>query len=191
MLMNPDLILADEAVSALDVSLRTEMMDLMLDLQERFNTSYLFISHDLANAWYLTKKSDGLIGVMYLGQLVEIGPPDQIINDPQHPYTKALLWATPDFHGNRDRGDSPLRSIDIPDPVNPPSGCRFHTRCPEAREACKSETPPSYDAAASHLATCFRLDESHEYWNSEPLGDEEPVRSAGDAGADQTGSADD
>ena len=172
LLMNPDLILADEAISALDVSLRIEMMDLLLDLQEQFDTSFVFISHDLSNARYLTEKSDGLIGVMYLGELVEIGSPAQIINDPRHPYTKALRWATPDLLPGGD-DEVPLRNIDVPDPINPPSGCRFHTRCPEAREACTKASPEPMTVSRDHKAACFREYRNHEYWNSPPLVDEE------------------
>lgn len=172
LLLNPDLVLGDEAVSALDVSLRVDMMDLMLDLRERFETSFLFISHDLANARYLAEKADGRIGIMYLGELVEIGPADQIIKQPKHPYTKVLKWATPSIHSD-DTGrsiDTPVREIDIPDPVNPPAGCRFHTRCPVAREACTKEAPDLLDVAGSRQRTaCFRQDSTHEYWNSQEL----------------------
>jgi len=135
MLMEPDLVLADEAVSALDVSLRVEMMNLMLELQEMFNTSYLFISHDFANARYLAKKADGRIGVMYLGKLVEIGSADEILQNPKHPYTKTLVWSTPsldpDVAESEIKKQPPVRTADIPDPQNPPSGCNFHTRCPK------------------------------------------------------------
>ena len=172
LLMNPDLILADEAISALDVSLRIEMMDLLLELQDEFDTSYVFISHDLSNARYLTEKADGMIGVMYLGELVEIGPAEQIINDPRHPYTKALRWATPDLLPG-EAEEVPLRKIDIPDPVNPPSGCRFHTRCPKAREACKGSSPELTDLGADHAAACFREQPDLEYWDSTPLPDED------------------
>jgi peptide/nickel transport system ATP-binding protein len=172
LLMNPDLILADESISALDVSLRIEMMDLFLDLQDRFNTSFLFISHDLSNARYLAENADGLIGIMYLGELVEIGPADQIINDPQHPYTKALRWATPDLNLDQDGSDElPMRKIDIPDPVDPPSGCRFHTRCPEAREACKQANPEAFEVSNEHRAACYRVRDDHDYWNSPPVTD--------------------
>jgi peptide/nickel transport system ATP-binding protein len=169
LLMNPDVILADEAISALDVSLRVEMMDLMLELQDEFDTSYVFISHDLSNARYFTQHGDGKIGVMYLGQLVETGPAEQLINDPKHPYTKVLRWATPDLSLEQ-TGDMPMRKIDIPDPVDPPSGCRFHTRCPEAREVCKREQPTNYQINGQRAA-CFRRDESHEYWDSPELVD--------------------
>jgi peptide/nickel transport system ATP-binding protein len=172
LLMNPDLILADEAISALDVSLRVEMMDLMLELQDQFNTSYLFISHDLSNARYLATKADGRIGIMYLGELVEVGTVEEIFNNPQHPYTKVLLWATPDLESDTVT-EPPIREIDVPDPADPPSGCRFHPRCPEAREICSSQTPEEFDITAdgSHRAACYRADENHEYWNSTPLED--------------------
>jgi peptide/nickel transport system ATP-binding protein len=176
LLMNPDLILADEAISALDVSLRIEMMDLFLELQEMFNTSFVFISHDLSNAWYLTEKADGLIGIMYLGKLVEIGPARQILENPQHPYTKALMWATPDLSMDDSEEELPLKTIDIPDPIDPPTGCRFHTRCPEAREVCAREEPTldlvSDDGARRHKAACYRIYDDHEYWDSDPLSNE-------------------
>ncbi|MCU4973466.1 ABC transporter ATP-binding protein [Halobacteria archaeon AArc-m2/3/4] len=175
MLMNPDLILADEPVSALDVSLRVEMMDLMIELQEQFDTSYLFVSHDLSNARYIAEKTGGRIGVVYLGELVEIGRPEEIIHDPQHPYTQALRWATPepDFEGGGMGGESPIREIDVPDPTDPPSGCRYHTRCPEAREVCTREHPEPNEASAAayHEAACFRTDDHHEYWNSPSITD--------------------
>lgn len=173
MLLEPDLILADEAVSALDVSLRVEMMDLMIELQKMFDTSFLFISHDLSNARYLAERMGGRIAVMYLGEIVEIGTASQIINDPRHPYTKALRWATPDLEsvGSEAVEEAPIRKIDVPDPVNPPTGCRYHTRCPEAREVCRSEAPPMFDneQAAYQETACFREDDDHEYWNSPSL----------------------
>ncbi|WP_330633430.1 ABC transporter ATP-binding protein [Halocatena halophila] len=135
LLVQPDLVLADEAVSALDVSLRIEMMDLMLELQSTVETSFLFVSHDLANARYLTERAGGRIGVMYLGKLVEIGTPTEIIESPQHPYTKLLRWATPELDPSLARKAKaetpPVRSIDVPDPTSLPSGCRFHPRCPK------------------------------------------------------------
>ncbi|ELZ65668.1 ABC transporter ATP-binding protein [Haloferax sp. Atlit-10N] len=172
LLMNPDVILADEAISALDVSLRVEMMDLMLDLQSDFDTSFVFVSHDLSNARYFAEHGDGRIGVMYLGNLVEVGPAEQLIGDPSHPYTNVLRWATPNL--SRQSGEAsepPMRKIDIPDPVNPPSGCRFHTRCPEAREACQEVVPQLQQSgeAAGHRVACFRDDPNHSYWDSDPL----------------------
>ena len=170
LLMNPDLILADEAISALDVSLRVEMMDLMIELQDRFNTSYLFISHDLSNAKYITQRSGGRIGIMYLGELVEIGPVERIINDPQHPYTKVLLWATSDLDRPDEMGDPPVRRIDVPDPADPPSGCRFHTRCLQAREVCRQEHPKLL--GDEHRTACFRERDDHEYWDSDDISNE-------------------
>ena len=173
LLMSPDLILADEAISALDVSLRVEMMDLMLEIQEEFDTSYLFISHDLANARYLAKKSGGRIGIMYLGHIVEIGTADQILNDPQHPYTQVLRWSTPPLDPTVARevvgNEPPLRKIDVPDPLDPPSGCNFHPRCPKAREACKEEDPAIVTEQEGIDTACFRVDPDHEYWNSPPV----------------------
>nr|WP_223302077.1 ABC transporter ATP-binding protein [Haladaptatus sp. R4] len=171
MLLNPDVILADEAVSALDVSLRVEMMDLMLDLQDLFDTSYLFISHNLSNARYFAGKSGGRIGVMYLGEIVEIGPAEEIIKNPQHPYTKVLMWSTTDLDIDTESGDPPIEGIDIPDPVNPPGGCRFHTRCPQAREICKHETPSLGGGNdLDHGVSCFRAyRENHPYWGSEKI----------------------
>jgi peptide/nickel transport system ATP-binding protein len=168
LLMNPDLILADEAVSALDVSLRVEMMDLMLDLQDRFSTSFLFISHNLSNARYFTKRAGGSIGIMYMGELVEVGTPDDILQDPKHPYTRVLKWATANLHPDYvEVEDPPVRDIDIPDQTDPPSGCRFHTRCPVAREVCREEHPTLGDE--DHAAACFRDDDNHRYWNSPEL----------------------
>lgn len=174
LLMNPDVILADEAVSALDVSLRVEMMDLMLDLQNEFRTSYLFVSHNLSNARYLAGRSGGRIGVMYLGKLVEIGPVEQVIQNPQHPYTKALKWSTPNLEStNQEKQEPPLRSIEVPDATNPPSGCRFHTRCPEAREVCREEEPQIVTTRQNgkpQHASCFRIYDDHEeYWTSDSI----------------------
>ncbi|CCQ33190.1 Dipeptide ABC transporter ATP-binding domain containing protein [Halorhabdus tiamatea SARL4B] len=172
--MNPDMILADEAVSALDVSLRVEMMDLMLELQDLFNTSYLFISHNLSNARYLAGTVGGRIGVMYLGKIVEIGPAEEMIQNSQHPYTKILKWSTTNIDPDQEPAEEPpIREIDIPDPIDPPSGCPFHTRCPKAREVCTEEVP-DIDESADHGVACFRTDETHEYWNSDPLEDIEP-----------------
>ncbi|WP_330633531.1 ABC transporter ATP-binding protein [Halocatena halophila] len=174
MLLNPELILADEPISALDVSLRVEMMDLLIQLQETFNTSYLFVSHDLSNARYIAEKTGGRIGVVYLGELVEIGPPEQIIHDPQHPYTRALRWATPQLTYRDDRAQTPpIRTIDIPDPTDPPSGCRYHTRCPEARKVCAQSAPATKSGsdAEGHEVACYRVQDDHDYWEDAPIDD--------------------
>jgi len=174
LLMNPDIILADEAISALDVSLRVGMMDLILDLQEMFGTSYIFISHDLANARYLAKQAGGRIAVMYLGRIVEIGPPDEIIQNPSHPYTEVLRWSTPtidpDIARQQMADEPPVRQLDVPDPEDPPSGCNFHPRCRYGREACTTEDPELFEGTGTRSA-CFRALPNHEYWDSAELTD--------------------
>ncbi|GCF15866.1 ABC transporter ATP-binding protein [Haloarcula mannanilytica] len=174
LLLNPDLILADEAISALDVSLRVEMMDLMLELQDIFQTSYLFISHDLSNARYIAEKSGGRIAVMYLGEIVEIGTVEEIVENPQHPYTKALQWATANLYEDDAEAEFPLRKIDVPDPTDLPAGCHFHPRCPKAREVCRQQHPERVHANGDkeNYARCFRADENHEYWDSPEITDE-------------------
>ncbi len=171
LLMDPDAVLADEAISAVDVSLRIEIMDLLLELQAEFETSYLFISHDLSNARYITEHAGGRIAVMYLGEIVEIGTAQRLLTDPRHPYTEVLRWATPALGLDTDGDDEPpVREIDVPDPINPPSGCRFHTRCPVARETCVDTSPELRDCAdVDGAVACFRSDPDHQYWESEPL----------------------
>jgi len=174
MLLEPDLILADEVVSALDVSLRIEIMDLLLDLQEMFGTSYLFVSHNLTNARYIADKADGRIAVMYLGRIVEVGSADEIINDPKHPYTRILKWASlpldPDDARETITDESPMMSEEAPDPRDPPSGCRFHPTCPKAHEVCTEVDPDLIGGEVrEHRAACFREDSTHEYWDSESI----------------------
>jgi len=174
MLLEPDLILADEVVSALDVSLRIEIMDLLLDLQEMFGTSYLFVSHNLTNARYIADKADGRIAVMYLGRIVEIGSAEEIINDPKHPYTQILKWASlpldPDEARETITDESPMMSDEAPDPRNVPSGCRFHPTCPKAHEVCTEVDPDLIGGEVrEHRAACFREDSTHEYWDSESI----------------------
>lgn len=175
MFSEPDVIMADEPVSALDPSLRVEIMDVMLDLQEMFGTSYIFISHNLEHARYLASKADGRIAIMYLGEIVEIGDAESIIQNPKHPYTEVLKWATlpvnPIEAQTAVREEIPLRTMEVPDAANKPSGCHFHSRCPYAREACTEQDPPLIpaDAVAEQRAACFREDDEHEYWDSTPL----------------------
>jgi len=174
MLLEPDLILADEVVSALDVSLRIEIMDLLLDLQEMFGTSYLFVSHNLTNARYMADKADGRIAVMYLGRIVEVGSAEEIINDPKHPYTQILKWASlpldPDDARKTITEESPMMSQEAPDPRDIPSGCRFHTTCPKAHEVCTEVDPDLIGGEErEHRAACFREDSTHEYWDSESI----------------------
>jgi peptide/nickel transport system ATP-binding protein len=177
MLVEPDLILADEPVSALDPSLRVDLMDLMLELQETFETSFLFISHNLEHTRYFASQADGRLGVMYLGELVEFGPVEEVLQNPKHPYTQILKWATLPIHPDEARAtleqESPLRGSEAPDAENPPSGCRFHTRCPKAREACVDQTPDLLTGGdGAHRAACYREDPDHEYWDTEPLAED-------------------
>lgn len=176
MLLEPDLIFADEPVAALDTSLRVEIMDLMLELQDQFGTSFLVVSHNLEHARYLAARAGGRIAIMYLGEIVEIGPAEDVIENPKHPYTKVLKWATLPAHPDSARAalaaEMPLREFEPSDIGDPPSGCRFHPRCPKARTACREESP-ALDATgdAGHRAACFREQSSPEYDRSEPLGE--------------------
>lgn len=139
----PKFIMADEVTSMLDASLRLGIIDLMLDLQREFKTSYLFITHDLAIARYFTLKGGGEIGVMYLGRIVEIGGGEEIIQHPIHPYTQALVTSTPipDPELTRKRGIPPLKSLELPKPTEIPPGCAFHTRCPYSEKICEEKVP--------------------------------------------------
>ena len=139
--IRPKFIVADEAVSMLDVSLRIEILDLLLKAKDMFKTTYLFITHDFGMARYFAR--DGGIAVMYLGNIAEIGETEEVIHKPMHPYTKTLLMATPtpDPKLARERSPPPLKSIEIPSLVNPPPGCKFHTRCPYAEKLCEEKAP--------------------------------------------------
>jgi oligopeptide/dipeptide ABC transporter ATP-binding protein len=169
--MNPEAILADEAISAVDVSLRIEIVDFIPELQTEFETTFPFISHDLSNARCFAEHGSGRIAVMYLGEIVDIASAERLIHDPRHPYTEVLRWATPNLDlDETDDSGPPLREVDVPDPVDPPSGCRFHTQCPVAREACREEKPSLRDGDdGDGKAACFREDPDHRYWSSEPL----------------------
>jgi len=139
--LRPKLIVADEPVSMIDVSLRLSILDLMHRLNEEFGIAFLYITHDLATARYFVK--GGRIAVMYLGQLVEMGKLGEVIGKPRHPYLQALLSAVPvpDPKKAREKRPLPLKSLEFPDPTKPPSGCRFHPRCPYAEEICAQEVP--------------------------------------------------
>ncbi len=134
--LNPKLIICDEPVSALDVSIQSQILNLLVDLQREFNLAYLFIAHDLAVVKHISDR----IAIMYLGNIVEENAGDAIYRDPKHPYTQSLISAIPmpDPHRQIDRI---LLSGDVPSPINPPSGCRFHPRCPRVMERCKVEVP--------------------------------------------------
>ena len=147
----PDFIVADEALSALDTSLQGQIIDLFQDLKERFALTYLFISHDLS----VVRQISDRVAVMYLGQVVELAPTAELYASPKHPYTQALLAAVPvpDPVLERARVYTPLRG-EPPSPANPPSGCPFHTRCPRAVERCRSEPPALREVAPGRLAAC-------------------------------------
>ena len=149
LLPEPELIVCDEPVSALDVSVRSQIIRLLLDLQEKRNLSYLFISHDMSVVRYMADR----VGVMYLGHLVEEAETDELFSHPLHPYTQVLLSAvpTPDPRTHRKRI---VLEGELPSPLSPPSGCPFHTRCPHCTEACRTVFPETKTAAGGHLVAC-------------------------------------
>jgi peptide/nickel transport system ATP-binding protein/oligopeptide transport system ATP-binding protein len=145
--LNPELIVCDEAVSALDVSIQAQVINLLSDLQQEFSLTYLFISHNLSVVHHVSNR----IGVMYLGKLVEVGTQNDIYDNAQHPYTGALHSAIPGNGVNRI-----ILKGDVPSHSNPPPGCRFHTRCPRAESRCKTQDPPLTDRGNGHLVACHR-----------------------------------
>jgi oligopeptide transport system ATP-binding protein len=157
LILGPEFLLADEPVSALDVSIQAQVVNLLLDLRARLNLAMLFIAHDLAVVAHISDR----IAVMYLGRLVELGPTSSLLSAPRHPYTEALLAAAPvpdpAPKGEQRRGRV-LLSGDIPSPVNPPSGCAFRTRCRYALAACAEARPPLREVGEGHLSSCIRED---------------------------------
>ena len=151
--LDPRLIVCDEPVSALDVSIQAQVINLLIDLQRAHGFSYLFIAHDLAVVAHISHR----VAVMYLGRIVEIADKTELFKNPRHPYTQALLASVPIANPKLKRL-KPLVDGDVPSPVNPPSGCAFHTRCRYAIDRCKLERPPLIDAGAGHQVACLLND---------------------------------
>ena len=147
LVLNPEFIIADEPVSALDVSIQAQIINLLKQLKNDFNLTFLFISHDLSVIKYLSDR----IAIMYLGEIVEIGKTEEIFNNPRHPYTKALLSAVPEINGVK--SERIALKGELPSPENLPQGCKFHTRCPYVMEKCKTCHPE--DTGISHKVKCF------------------------------------
>jgi oligopeptide transport system ATP-binding protein len=149
--LNPKLIVADEPVSALDVSIQAQVINLLDDLQSDFDLTYVFIAHDLGVVHHVSDR----IAVMYLGVIVEVGPSDELFLAPVHPYTEALLSAIPAIEGEEEvRRERIVLEGEVPSPVAPPAGCRFHTRCRYATDICKIERPPLVDHGGGRFAAC-------------------------------------
>ncbi len=155
--LNPKLVILDEPVSALDVSVQSQILNLLKDLQKRFNLTYLFISHNLSVVDYMCEN----IGVMYLGHIVEQATRKELFENPRHPYTQALLSAIPSIE-SRLSEDTEFLSGDIPSPSNPPSGCPFHTRCQYARPECSQTAPGPVNLSDTHKVYCHIVNESKE-----------------------------
>lgn len=150
LILNPEFIIADEPVSALDVSIQAQIINLLKQLKEDFNLTFLFISHDLSVIKYLSDR----IAIMYLGEVVEIGRTEEIFKNPKHPYTKALLSSVPELNPQDEKERIHLQG-ELPSPENLPTGCKFHTRCPYVMEICKTSTPQIKDFSDTHNCKCF------------------------------------
>lgn len=151
--VEPTFIVCDEPISALDVSIQSQIVNLLMSLQERFSLTYLFISHDLSMVKYISER----VAVMYLGKIVELAPSDELYDNPQHPYTKALLSAIPVVDPQKERSrERVVLTGDVPSPVDPPSGCRFAGRCPVAEPRCSELAPEWRQPASGHYVACWK-----------------------------------
>jgi oligopeptide/dipeptide ABC transporter ATP-binding protein len=149
--LNPQFIVADEPISALDVSIQAQVLNLLLDLQNQFNLTYLFIAHNLAAIKHISNR----VAVMYLGHIVELGNAEEVYSNPQHPYTIALLSASPLTDPDLERQRKRIILVgDVPSPVNPPAGCPFNPRCWRAQAICREVAPPLEAKRPNHLAAC-------------------------------------
>jgi len=151
----PKLVICDEPVSALDVSIQSQIINLLMDLQRRYNLTLIFISHDLGVVEYISSR----VMVMYLGKIVEAADKKELFSNPAHPYTRALLRSIPEIGKKKFEDEAPILEGDIPSPVNPPSGCAFHTRCPEACAECSSVVPVLKPVKDGHLVSCIKLNQ--------------------------------
>jgi len=149
LVLNPKLIIADEPVSALDISVQAQVINLMQDLQDQFNLTYMFITHDLSIVEHISDR----VAVMYLGKIVELSSKDQLFANPLHPYTIALMSAAPEVNAIEKKERIVLKG-DVPSPANPPKGCAFHTRCPSCMEICKVETPELKEISSGQFTAC-------------------------------------
>jgi oligopeptide transport system ATP-binding protein len=162
--VEPEMIVADEPISALDVSIQAQIVNLLHDLQEELGLTYLFISHDLKVVEHISDR----VAVMYLGHMVEVAPAERIYQGPLHPYTRALLSAVP-LPDPKKRRDRIVLQGDVPSPINPPSGCVFHPRCSMAQESCKKEVPKLVDVGGGHMLACPPMQATLTSGNQPPL----------------------
>lgn len=151
LILDPKIVVCDEPVSALDVSIQSQIINLLKELQRKRGLTYLFVAHDMSVIRYISDR----VGVMYLGHLVEEGDTDEVFDHPQHPYTRTLMSAVPSIDP-RDNRQRILLEGDLPSPIDPPSGCVFHTRCPWATEACKTASCELHEVRKGHYAACSR-----------------------------------